>query len=74
LRVKWKRLSSATAARSSREMVSARWSWMVWGGIMTSVAAATGIAATVVHGVCRDTATAARTGYPIRGLRQRCGR
>src|SRR3954470_18977784 len=26
---------------------------------------ATGIAATVVHGVCRDTATAARTGYPI---------
>jgi regulator of RNase E activity RraA len=46
----------------------------VWGGIMTSVAAATGIAATVVHGACRDTATAARTGYPIRGLRQRCGR
>jgi regulator of RNase E activity RraA len=37
----------------------------VWGGIMTSVAAATGIAATVVHGACRDTATAARTGYPI---------
>ena len=37
----------------------------VWGGIMTSVAAATRIAATVVHGACRDTATAARDGYPI---------
>jgi regulator of RNase E activity RraA len=37
----------------------------VWGGIMTSVAAAAGVAATVVHGVCRDTATAARTGYPL---------
>ena len=37
----------------------------VWGGIMTAVAAATGVAATVVHGACRDTATAARLGYPI---------
>jgi regulator of RNase E activity RraA len=37
----------------------------VWGGIMTSVAAVTGVAATVVHGVCRDTATAAGTGYPM---------
>ena len=37
----------------------------VWGGIMTSVAAATGVAATVVHGACRDTATADRLGYPI---------
>jgi regulator of RNase E activity RraA len=37
----------------------------VWGGIMTSVAAATGVAATVVNGACRDTGTAARLGYPL---------
>ena len=37
----------------------------VWGGVMSSVAAATGVAGTVVHGVCRDTATAAQVGYPI---------
>ncbi len=37
----------------------------VWGGIMTSVAVGARVAATVIHGVCRDTTTAARTGYPI---------
>jgi regulator of RNase E activity RraA len=37
----------------------------VWGGIMTEVASASGVAATVINGVCRDTATSARTGYPI---------
>jgi regulator of RNase E activity RraA len=37
----------------------------VWGGIMTSVAAARGVAGTVVHGVCRDVATAFDIGYPM---------
>jgi regulator of RNase E activity RraA len=37
----------------------------VWGGIMTQVASATGVAATVINGACRDTATSAETGYPI---------
>ena len=37
----------------------------VWGGIMTRLASAAGIAATVVHGVCRDTEHSARLGYPI---------
>jgi regulator of RNase E activity RraA len=37
----------------------------VWGGIMTRAAAATGIAGTVVHGVCRDVETVLATGYPI---------
>jgi regulator of RNase E activity RraA len=37
----------------------------VWGGIMTRIAAVTGLAGTVVNGVCRDTATSATLGYPI---------
>ena len=37
----------------------------VWGGIMTRLAAASGIAGTVIHGVCRDTEHAAVLGYPI---------
>jgi len=37
----------------------------VWGGIMTRIAAASGVAATVINGVCRDTAVAAELGYPI---------
>jgi regulator of RNase E activity RraA len=37
----------------------------VWGGIMTRVASASGVAGTVVHGACRDTTTSATVGYPI---------
>ena len=37
----------------------------VWGGIMSRVAAARGIAGTVVHGVCRDVATSEEVGYPL---------
>ena len=37
----------------------------VWGGIMTRLASAAGIAATVINGVCRDTEHAASLGYPI---------
>lgn len=39
----------------------------VWGGIMTEVAAGAGVAATVINGACRDTATSVRTRYPIWG-------
>ncbi|MGI5405112.1 RraA family protein [Streptomyces sp. CA-135486] len=37
----------------------------VWGGIMTRTAAHRGIAATVVHGACRDVATTIATAYPL---------
>jgi regulator of RNase E activity RraA len=37
----------------------------VWGGILTQVAHASGVAGTIVHGACRDTATSAMLGYPI---------
>jgi len=37
----------------------------VWGGIMSAVAASTGVAATVIHGTCRDLAAAERAGYPL---------
>ena len=37
----------------------------VWGGIMTAVAAANGVSGTVVHGACRDVASAAALGYPL---------
>ena len=37
----------------------------VWGGIMTQVAAHRGVAATVIHGVCRDVAVTADTDYRI---------
>jgi len=44
---------------------SGRLDCTVWGGIMSRVAAARGIAGTVVHGVCRDVATSAGVGYPL---------
>ncbi|MDT2005277.1 RraA family protein [Rhodococcus opacus] len=37
----------------------------VWGGIMTQIAAARGIAGTVINGTCRDTATSLEQQYPI---------
>ena len=37
----------------------------VWGGIMSRVASARGVAGTVVHGVCRDVATSEEVGYPL---------
>jgi 4-hydroxy-4-methyl-2-oxoglutarate aldolase len=48
----------------------------VWGGILTEVAARTGIAGTVINGVCRDGAAAGRLGYSIfsRGRFMRTGK
>ncbi|MGZ5182580.1 MAG: RraA family protein [Ramlibacter sp.] len=37
----------------------------VWGGIMSRLAAHKGLAGTVIHGVCRDTAEAEAAGYPL---------
>lgn len=37
----------------------------VWGGIMSRLAAHKGLAGTVIHGVCRDTAEADEAGYPL---------
>jgi 4-hydroxy-4-methyl-2-oxoglutarate aldolase len=37
----------------------------VWGDILTEVAHARGIAATVIDGICRDTAVARELGYPM---------
>jgi regulator of RNase E activity RraA len=37
----------------------------VWGGIMSRVAAARGIAGTVISGVCRDVATSEEVGYAL---------
>lgn len=37
----------------------------VWGGIMSQIAHARGIAGTVIHGTCRDVAVATAAGYPI---------
>lgn len=37
----------------------------VWGGIMSQLASRAGVAGTVIHGTCRDTATAAEVGYPL---------
>ncbi len=37
----------------------------VWGGIMSRIAAARGVAGTVVHGVCRDTHEADEAGYAL---------
>lgn len=37
----------------------------VWGGILSRVARQRGIAGTVVHGVCRDTAEADEVGYAL---------
>ena len=48
----------------------------VWGGILSQVASAKGIAGTVIHGVCRDSAEAVECGYPIfsRGTFMRTGK
>ncbi len=48
----------------------------VWGGIMSRLAAHRGIAGTVIHGVCRDTAEADAAGYPLyaRGRFMRTGK
>lgn len=43
----------------------ARTDCTVWGGIMTRVAAARGIAATVINGVCRDTGIILDSAYPV---------
>lgn len=37
----------------------------VWGGILSKLAAHKGIAGTVIHGVCRDTAEADEADYPL---------
>lgn len=37
----------------------------VWGGILSRLAARRGLAGTVVHGVCRDTAEADEAAYPL---------
>lgn len=37
----------------------------VWGGIMSRVAAARGIAGTVINGVCRDVAASQQVGYSL---------
>ncbi len=48
----------------------------VWGGIMSRLAAHRGVAGTVIHGVCRDTAEADAAGYPLyaRGRFMRTGK
>jgi regulator of RNase E activity RraA len=48
----------------------------VWGGILSRLAAHKGLAGTVVHGVCRDTAEADEVGYPLyaRGRFMRTGK
>ncbi|ELN2738110.1 RraA family protein [Pluralibacter gergoviae] len=40
----------------------------VWGGILSQLAAHRGIAGTVIHGVCRDTAEARDANYPVYAL------
>ncbi|WP_423184447.1 RraA family protein [Arthrobacter sp. NyZ413] len=40
----------------------------VWGGIMTEIAAARGIAGTVINGVCRDVSTSLQQAYPLFSL------
>jgi regulator of RNase E activity RraA len=37
----------------------------VWGGILSRLAAHKGLAGTVIHGVCRDTAEADEVAYPL---------
>jgi len=44
---------------------SARTDVTVWGGIMSQVAAARGIAGTVINGVCRDVAETLAEPYPV---------
>lgn len=43
----------------------ARLDCTVWGGILSRLAAHKGLAGTVVHGVCRDTAEADEARYPL---------
>ncbi|MGK5079854.1 RraA family protein [Janthinobacterium sp. HLX7-2] len=40
----------------------------VWGGIMSQLAAHRGVAGTVIHGACRDTAEAGLAGYALFAL------
>src|SRR5690554_3117446 len=48
----------------------------VWGGILSQVASAQGVAGTVIHGVCRDSSEAVECSYPIfsRGTFMRTGK
>ena len=48
----------------------------VWGGIMTQIAAARGIAGTVINGVCRDVSACLARDYPLfsRGRFMRTGK
>jgi 4-hydroxy-4-methyl-2-oxoglutarate aldolase len=48
----------------------------VWGDILTAVAHRRGVAGTVIHGVCRDSALSLKLGYPMfsRGVYMRTGR
>ena len=48
----------------------------VWGGIMTEVASARGVAGTVINGVCRDVSASLSHGYPLfsRGRFMRTGK
>jgi 4-hydroxy-4-methyl-2-oxoglutarate aldolase len=48
----------------------------VWGDILTTVAHRRGVAGTVIHGVCRDSALSLKLGYPMfsRGVYMRTGR
>lgn len=48
----------------------------VWGGIMTEVASARGVAGTVINGVCRDVPASLSHGYPLfsRGRFMRTGK
>src|SRR5690606_32569373 len=48
----------------------------VWGGILSQIAQAKGIAGTVINGVCRDVEEAVQCGYPIfsRGTFMRTGK
>jgi regulator of RNase E activity RraA len=48
----------------------------VWGGIMTEVASARGVAGTVINGVCRDVRASLSHGYPLfsRGRFMRTGK
>src|SRR5690606_17144126 len=48
----------------------------VWGGILSQIAQAKGIAGTVINGVCRDAEEAVQCGYPIfsRGVFMRTGK
>jgi 4-hydroxy-4-methyl-2-oxoglutarate aldolase len=48
----------------------------VWGGIMTEIASARGVAGTVINGVCRDVSACLAQNYPLfsRGRFMRTGK